>query len=90
LDVAQRDPGIQRGGDKRVSERMGGGVLDDPRATRYLADDPPGAVPVWPPPVGSQEHRPVGALTDGQAGRPGSARSQRDGDDLAALIRTNG
>jgi hypothetical protein len=47
-------------------------------------------MPVQPPPVGSQEHRPFSALADGQVERPGSARGERDGDDLAALIRANG
>src|SRR6266487_5393626 len=51
-------------------------------ARRGLADDPPGAVPVQPPPVCGQEHRPFGVLADGQVDRPGGARCQRDGDDL--------
>jgi hypothetical protein len=34
----------------------------DPGATRDLADEPPGAVPVEPPPVRGQEHRAAGAL----------------------------
>jgi hypothetical protein len=42
-------------------------------------------VPVQPPAVPGQEHGPVGALADGQIDRPGGARCQRDGDDLAAL-----
>ena len=45
------------------------------------------AVPVHPPPVRGQEDRPAGAFADGQVDRPGSARRQRDGDYLAALIR---
>ena len=42
-------------------------------------------MPVQPPPVGGQEHRPVGALADGQVDRPGGPWRQRDGHDLAAL-----
>jgi hypothetical protein len=42
-------------------------------------------VPVQPPPVRGPEHRPFGALADGQVDRPGGARRERDGDDLAAL-----
>ena len=38
------------------------------------------ALPAW-----GQEHRAAGALADGQVDRPGGARCQRDGDDLAAL-----
>ena len=59
--------------------------LGDPGPARGLADDPPGAVPVQPPPVRGQEHRPAGALADGQVDRPGRARRKRDGDHLAAL-----
>jgi hypothetical protein len=59
--------------------------LADSGAAGDLADDPPGAVPVQPPPVGGQEHRPAGPFADGQVDRPGGPRRQRDGDDLAAL-----
>jgi hypothetical protein len=46
---------------------------------------PPGAVPVQPPTVRSKEDRAFGALADGQVDRPGGARRERDGDDLAAF-----
>ena len=46
LHVAQRDSGIERGGDECVSERVGRDRLADPGAAGGLADDPPGAVPV--------------------------------------------
>jgi hypothetical protein len=85
LDVAQRHPGIQRGGDERMSERVRRDRFGDPGSAGGLADDPPGAVPVQPPPVRSQEHRPVRAFADGEVDRPGGARCQRDGDDLASL-----
>jgi hypothetical protein len=68
-----------------VPQRAGRDGLADPGAARNLADDPPGAVPVQPPPVLGQEHRAFGAFADGQVDRPRSARRQRDGDDLAAL-----
>jgi hypothetical protein len=42
-------------------------------------------VPVQPPVVSGHEHRPFGPFPDGQVDRPGGARCQRDGDDLAAL-----
>jgi hypothetical protein len=42
-------------------------------------------VPVQPPPVASEEERPLGALADRQLNRPGGTRGKRDGDDLAAL-----
>src|SRR5690348_17949974 len=60
-------------------------LLADPCKAGSGADDPPGAVPVQPPPVRGQEHRPFGTLADGQVNRPGRARCQRDGHHLAAL-----
>jgi hypothetical protein len=51
LDVAQRNPGIQRGGNERVPERVRRDGFGDPGAAGGLADDPPGAVPVQPPAV---------------------------------------
>src|SRR5262249_56905411 len=77
-------------GDERVPERVGRDGLADPGAAGGLADDPPGAVPVQPPPVRREEYRPVGALPDGQVDRPCGARCQRDGDDLAALMGASG
>ena len=68
-----------------MPQRVRAHVLDDPGATGDPADGPGGAVPVQPPPVRGQEHRPVRPLADGQVDRPGGARRQRDGDDLAAL-----
>jgi hypothetical protein len=57
--------------------------FSDPGAAREAVDDPPGTVTVQPPPVRGQEHRPASALADGQIDRPGRARRQRYGDDLA-------
>jgi hypothetical protein len=85
LDVAQRDPGIKRGGDERMSERVGRDGLGDPGAAGGLANDPPSAVPVQPPHVRGQEYRAVRAFADGEVDRPGGAGCQRDGDDLATL-----
>jgi hypothetical protein len=85
LHVPQRHPGIERGGDKRVPERMGADVLGDPGAPGDAADDPGGAVPVQPPPVPGDEQRSFGALADSQVDRAGGARGERDGHHLAAL-----
>jgi hypothetical protein len=83
--VPQRYPGIQRGGDERVPQRVRRDDLGDPGAASYLADDPPGAVAVQPPAIFGEEHRPFGALADGQDDRPGGPRRQGDGHHLAAL-----
>jgi CO/xanthine dehydrogenase Mo-binding subunit len=85
LDVAQRDPGIQRGGDEGVPERVRGDGLGDPGAAGGLADNPPSAVPVQPPPVGGQKHGAVNTFIDGRVDGPGGPRRQRDGHDLTAL-----
>jgi hypothetical protein len=56
-----------------------------PGAAGDPPDDPPGAVPVQPPPVCGKKGRSLAPLADGQAGCPRGARGERDGDDLAAL-----
>jgi hypothetical protein len=66
-------------------ERVRADGLGDLGAAGDPADDPPGAVPVQPPAVSGQEDRSFAALADGQVDRPGGARRERDGDDLAAL-----
>src|SRR6266700_1956483 len=73
------------GGDERVSERVRSDGLGDPGAARELADDPPGAVPVQAAFAFGEEDRRVAAFAGGQVDRPGGARGERDGDDLAAL-----
>src|SRR5271165_5886066 len=59
--------------------------LGDPGAARDLADDPPGAVPVQAAPVSGEEDRAAAAFAGNKADRPGGTRSERDGDDRAAL-----
>jgi hypothetical protein len=68
-----------------VPERARADVVADPGAARDFADDPPGAVPVQPPPVVGEEDGAVAAFPGGQVGRPGGAGRERYGDDLAAL-----
>jgi hypothetical protein len=85
LNVAQRHPGVQRRGDKCVPKGVRPHVLADPGPPGDPADNPPGAVPVQPPPARGQEDRAIAALAGGQVDRPGGARGERDGDDLAAL-----
>jgi hypothetical protein len=68
-----------------MPQRVGRDGLGDPGAASEFADDPPGAVPVQPPAVRSQEHWPAGAFADGEVDRPRGPRRQRDGHHLAAL-----
>ncbi len=49
-------------------------ALPIPARRAVFADNPPGAVPVQPPPVRGQEYRSFGALADSQVNRPGRAR----------------
>ena len=83
LDIAERDPGVQTGGDERVPKRVGRDELADPGAASGRADESHGGVPVQPPVVSGHEHRPFGPFSDGQVDRPGGPRRQRDGQDLA-------
>jgi len=46
LDVPQRDPGVQRGGDERMTQSVWPDRLGDPCAAGDPADHPPSAVPV--------------------------------------------
>src|SRR5213076_3334078 len=65
---------IEGCGDERVAERVWPDGLADPGPARGLSGDPCGAVPVQPPAIGSQEDRPLAALTDGQVDGPRGAR----------------
>jgi hypothetical protein len=46
LDIPQRDPGIQRGGDERVPQRVRPDGLGEPGPAGDPPDDPPGGVTV--------------------------------------------
>jgi hypothetical protein len=85
LHVAQRDPGVEGGGDERVPKRVRADVLGDPGAPGDPADGAGGAVPAQPFPVRGDEEGSFGALADNQVDRTGGARGEGDGDDLAAL-----
>ena len=93
LDIPQRHPGIQLVMNAwRSVWGPTGLVIPARRAIRRTirpapcrADDPPGTVPVQPAPISGQEDGSFGAFADGQVDRPGGARGERDGDDLAAL-----
>ena len=85
LDVAQRDAGVEGGGDEGMPQGVRPDRLGDPGAAGDPADDPPGAVPVQPPPARCEEHRSLATLTYGKVDGAGGARGERDCDDLAAL-----
>jgi hypothetical protein len=85
LDVAERDAGVERGGDKCGPQCMRPDGLGDPGPSRYPADDPRGSVPVQPAAIGGKADWAFAALADGQVDRPRGARRERDRDDLAAL-----
>jgi hypothetical protein len=78
LNIAQRHAGVQGGGDGCVSERVRSDGLGDPGTARDLPDDPPGAVPVQPPPVSGEEDRAVAAFAGRQdRDRAGARESVR-------------
>ena len=51
LDVTQRDPGIERGGNERMPECVRRDGLGDHSPAGDLAHDPSGTMPVQSPPV---------------------------------------
>ena len=85
LHVTQRHPGVERGGNKCMSQSVRADVLGDLGAAGNPADDSGSAVPVQPPAVRGEEQRPFGPLADSQVDRPCGPRCERDGDDLAAF-----
>jgi hypothetical protein len=85
LHVPQRHPGVERGGDERMSQRVRADMFGDAGAAGDPADGTRGAVPVQPLAVRGQEQRAFGALTGRQVDGAGGAWGERDGDDLAAF-----
>jgi len=67
LDLAQRDPGIKRGGDERVPERVGVTALAIPARRATLRT-------IRPAPCRSSR-RPSGATKTGPSARSAMARS---------------
>lgn len=57
LHVAERDPGVERGCDKGVAQRVRADLLGDSGAAGHPADDPDAAVPVQTLPVRGHEQR---------------------------------
>jgi hypothetical protein len=77
LDIAERHPAIQGGGDERGPQRAGRDVLGDPGTAGGRADDPPRAVPARPPASRGQEH-PGPAATSRAPGSPRSRAAAPD------------
>jgi hypothetical protein len=87
LHVAQRDAGVERGGDERVAQRVRPDRLVDARLAGQATHDPPGSVPVEAFALRAEEDRSLDTLADGQIDSAGGTRRERDGDDLAALAQ---
>jgi hypothetical protein len=85
LHVAERHPGVERGGDEGVAKRVRAHELGDSRASRDASDDPAGAVAVEAVAVDPDDDRALAALADCKVDGPGRPWSERDGDNLAAL-----
>jgi hypothetical protein len=87
LHVAQRDTGVQSGGDEGVTQRVRSDPLADPSTASDTAHDPPGSVPIEPVASGSEEDRTFHPFPDRQVDSPGNAWSERHRHQLAALAQ---
>jgi hypothetical protein len=87
LHIPQRNPGVQRGGDESVAERVGPDTFGDAGPSGDAAHDPSRRVAVDPTVVGSDEDRSLAAFTDREINGPRRAGRQRDGHDLATLAQ---
>jgi hypothetical protein len=85
MHVAQRDTGIQRSGDERVTQRVWTDAVGDLGAPGHAAHAPTGRMTVQSPPVGFDEDRTVESRADRQIDGSRHARCQRHRRGLAAL-----
>ena len=85
LHVAERDAGVETGGDEAVAERVRPDLLGDPRPLGDPPHDPSRRVAVKALAIVAKEDRAGHALADGEVDLPGRPGGHRDGDDLAAL-----
>jgi hypothetical protein len=85
LDVAERDAGVERGGNKGVPEGMWSDVLGQSGAAGDPAGDSPGSVPVQPAAGGGEEDGSFAAFADGEVDRPRCPGRERDNSFLAAF-----
>jgi transposase len=87
LHIAQRNPGVKRGGDERVAQRVGPHALGYPCPSGDTPDDTTGRVSIDPLAVGSDEDRSLAAFPDHQIDGAGRAGRHRYGHDLATLAQ---
>ena len=85
LDITQRDAGVERRGDERVTQGVWSDRLGDASLARESPYDAAGGVAVEAFAVGAQEDRSLGSFTDGEVYGASSARREGDGHGLAAL-----
>jgi len=85
LHVAKRYPGVERGGDERVSECVRTHGLGDPCTPRDTSNDPARAVAVEATAVRAEEDRSLAPLADCEVDSAGRTWCERDGNDLAPL-----
>ena len=72
-NTSQSGTPTARRGDECVPQGVRADGLGDPDIAGYPADDPPGAVPVQPTPVGGEEDGSFAAFADRQVDRPRGA-----------------
>ena len=85
LDIAERDTGIESGGDERAPQRVGTDPLLDPGTAGDPPDDPGGTVTVESSACAVAEDRAFAALADGEIDCTCGAWCERDRHGLAAL-----
>lgn len=85
LNVAERDTGVEGGGDERVPQRVRADALAHTRPFREAPDDPRRGVTIEPSAVHAEEDRTLEPVPDGEIDGTSRSRRERDGHDLAAL-----
>jgi len=76
LNVAQRDAGVEGGGDERVKQRMGTDLLEDPCPSGDSPHDPGSAVTIETATGKITKDRTGAAFSDRKVDGPGSSRGE--------------
>jgi hypothetical protein len=87
LNVAQRAPGVERGGDERVPQRVRSDALGNASLAGDATHDPARGVAVETFAVCADKDRPLAAFPDDEVDGAGGAGREGDSDDLAALAQ---